>query len=96
MRDHAIQAHRLNHSAVSAMHCEECGEKLLDARRKAYPGCTMCVSCQGEQELRNKQRGGVIINSGCGCHPASLALIRRLAGESYRQTSQSSRWPEKL
>ncbi|HAT7568805.1 TPA: TraR/DksA family transcriptional regulator [Citrobacter werkmanii] len=58
MRDHAIQAHRLNHSAVSAMHCEECGEKLLDARRKAYPGCTMCVSCQGEQELRNKQRGG--------------------------------------
>ncbi|EEA8306296.1 TraR/DksA family transcriptional regulator, partial [Salmonella enterica subsp. enterica serovar Rubislaw] len=33
-------------------------DKLLDARRKAYPGCTMCVSCQGEQELRNKQRGG--------------------------------------
>lgn len=25
MRDHAIQAHRLNHSAVSATHCEECG-----------------------------------------------------------------------
>lgn len=43
---------------VSATHCEECGDKLLDARRKAYPGCTMCVSCQGEQELRNKQRGG--------------------------------------
>lgn len=41
MRDHAIQSHRLNHSAVSATHCEECGEKLLDARRKAYPGCTM-------------------------------------------------------
>lgn len=37
MRDHAIQAHRLNHSAVSATHCEECGDKLLDARRKAYP-----------------------------------------------------------
>ncbi len=35
MRDHAIQAHRLNHSAVSATHCEECGDKLLDARRKA-------------------------------------------------------------
>ena len=26
VRDHAIQAHRLNHSAVSATHCEECGE----------------------------------------------------------------------
>ncbi|EPV7104188.1 TraR/DksA family transcriptional regulator [Citrobacter freundii] len=58
MRDHAIQAHRLNHSAVSATHCGECGDKLLDARRKAYPGCTMCVDCQGEQELLNKQRGG--------------------------------------
>ncbi|MGO0169765.1 TraR/DksA family transcriptional regulator [Citrobacter freundii] len=58
MRENAIQAHRLNHSAVSATHCVECGDKLLDARRKAYPGCTMCVSCQGEQEFRNKQRGG--------------------------------------
>ncbi|ECD4212448.1 TraR/DksA family transcriptional regulator [Salmonella enterica subsp. enterica serovar Gatuni] len=54
MRDHAIQAHRLNHSAVSATHCVECGDKLLDAHRKAYPGCTMCVSCQGEMELRKK------------------------------------------
>lgn len=54
----AIQAHRLNHSAVSATHCEECGDNLPEARRKAYPGCTMCVSCHGEQELRNKQRGG--------------------------------------
>ncbi|HHJ4352611.1 TPA: TraR/DksA family transcriptional regulator [Citrobacter freundii] len=57
MRDHAIQAHRLNHSAVSATHCKECGDKLLDARRKAYPGCTMCVECLAERELRNKQRG---------------------------------------
>lgn len=56
-RDAALSMHRLNHSAVSATHCEECGDKLLDARRKAYPGCTMCVECQGEQELRNKQRG---------------------------------------
>ena len=57
MRDHAIQAHRLNHSAVSATHCEECGDKLLDERRKAYPGCTMCVECLAVLELRNKQRG---------------------------------------
>ncbi|MFM0888781.1 TraR/DksA family transcriptional regulator [Citrobacter freundii] len=57
-RDAALSMHRLNHSAVSATHCEECGDKLLDARRKAYPGCTMCVDCQGEQEFRNKQRAG--------------------------------------
>ncbi|WP_407200725.1 TraR/DksA family transcriptional regulator [Citrobacter freundii] len=55
MRDHAIQAHRLNHSAVSATHCEECGDKLQDARRKAYPGCTMCVSCQDDAERRNRR-----------------------------------------
>ncbi|WP_246842186.1 TraR/DksA C4-type zinc finger protein [Citrobacter sp. L55] len=27
---------------------------MSDERRKAYPGCTMCVSCQGEMELRKK------------------------------------------
>ncbi|MBS6076133.1 MAG: TraR/DksA family transcriptional regulator [Citrobacter freundii] len=53
-RDAALSMHRLNHSAVSATHCEECGDKLLDARRKAYPGCTMCVDCQGEMEFRKK------------------------------------------
>ncbi len=55
-RDAALSMHRLNHSAVSATHCEECGDNLPEARRKAYPGCTMCVSCQGEMELRKKIR----------------------------------------
>lgn len=54
MREHAIQAHRINRDAVSATHCEECCEPLPEARRKAYPGCTMCVDCQGEMELRIK------------------------------------------
>lgn len=53
-REAALSMHRLNRSAVSATHCEECGDKLLDARRKAYPGCTMCVECQGNMELRKK------------------------------------------
>ncbi|MDF7701281.1 MULTISPECIES: TraR/DksA family transcriptional regulator [Enterobacter] len=53
-REAALSMHRLNHSAVSATHCEECGDKLLDARRKAYPGCTMCVECQSNMELRKK------------------------------------------
>ncbi|EAT0029780.1 TraR/DksA family transcriptional regulator [Salmonella enterica] len=53
-RDAALSMHRLNHSAVSATHCEECGDKLLDARRKAYPGCKMCVECQSNMELRKK------------------------------------------
>ena len=53
-REAALSMHRLNHSAVSATHCEECGDKLLDARRKAYPGCTMCVECQSNMELCKK------------------------------------------
>ena len=57
MRENAIQAHRLDHSAVSATHCEQCDEQLSDERRKAYPGCTMCVACLQIVELRNKQRG---------------------------------------
>ena len=57
-REAALSMHRLNHSAVSATHCVECDEELPEARRKAYPGCTMCVSCLAEKELRNKQRGG--------------------------------------
>ena len=54
LRNNAIQAHRINHNAVSATECDECGEKLSDARRKAYPGCTMCVSCLDETETRMK------------------------------------------
>ncbi|MEB0886546.1 TraR/DksA C4-type zinc finger protein [Citrobacter freundii] len=54
MREQEIQAHRINRDAVSATHCVECDEALSDARRKAYPGCTMCVECQGEMELRKK------------------------------------------
>ncbi|HBV7992342.1 MULTISPECIES: TraR/DksA family transcriptional regulator [Citrobacter] len=54
-REAAPSMHRLNHSAVSATHCEECGDKLQDARRKAYPGCTMCVSCQDDAERRNRR-----------------------------------------
>lgn len=56
--EQAIAAHRLNPNAVSATHCEECDEQLSDERRKAYPGCTMCVACLQIVELRNKQRGG--------------------------------------
>lgn len=49
--DMAIAAHRINHNAISA----ECGEPIPEARRQAYPGCTMCVSCLEESELRMKQ-----------------------------------------
>lgn len=55
--DMAIAAHRLNHNAVSAEHCAECGEDIPEPRRAAVPGCQTCAECQGVIELKNKQRG---------------------------------------
>ncbi|WP_370607055.1 TraR/DksA family transcriptional regulator [Citrobacter werkmanii] len=53
--DMSIAAHRLNHSAVSATHCEECGDPLIPERRDAFPGCKKCVSCQEDEEKRNRR-----------------------------------------
>lgn len=55
--DMAVAAHRINHNAVSATNCIECGEKISDKRRKAVKGCTMCADCQHIAELKRKQRG---------------------------------------
>ena len=56
-RQAAIQAHRINHNAVSAEQCEKCGEDIPQARRIAVPGCQTCSECQGIIELKRKQRG---------------------------------------
>jgi len=51
MREQAIQAHRINRDAVS--------DQLPEARRKAYPGCTMCVECANYVEMHSKIKGVV-------------------------------------
>lgn len=55
--DQAIQAHRINHNAVSAEYCEECGEDIPEARRIAVPGCQTCIECQHLTEFKKKQKG---------------------------------------
>ncbi|UXY13382.1 TraR/DksA family transcriptional regulator [Kosakonia sp. ML.JS2a] len=52
----AIQAHRINRNAVSAEHCEECGDPIPEARRIDVPSCQTCAECQGIIELKNKQK----------------------------------------
>lgn len=37
-------------SGESSTHCEECGEVIPEARRKAAIGCRLCIECQTEQE----------------------------------------------
>ncbi|MEY7907514.1 TraR/DksA family transcriptional regulator [Citrobacter cronae] len=54
-REAALSMHRLNHSAASATHCEECGDPLIPERRDAFPGCKKCVSCQKDEEKRNRR-----------------------------------------
>lgn len=56
-RNASLSAHRINHNAVSATHCIECGEQISDKRREAVKGCTMCAECQGIAELKLKQKG---------------------------------------
>ncbi len=35
---------------IGAEECEDCGEPIPDARRRACPSCTRCVRCQAEFE----------------------------------------------
>ncbi|SEI82686.1 transcriptional regulator, TraR/DksA family [Azotobacter beijerinckii] len=39
-------------AAPSALWCEDCGERIPEARRVAVPGCDCCVSCQEIREIR--------------------------------------------
>jgi phage/conjugal plasmid C-4 type zinc finger TraR family protein len=34
----------------TAIECEDCGEEIPEARRRAVPGCRCCVECQEERE----------------------------------------------
>jgi phage/conjugal plasmid C-4 type zinc finger TraR family protein len=38
--------------ADSATHCEGrgCGKEIPESRRRAVPGCQLCVACQGRRE----------------------------------------------
>lgn len=35
-------------------HCEECGEKIPEARRKAVPGVRLCIKCQEDADKEQK------------------------------------------
>ena len=54
LANHAAQAG--NAAAVSAWFCEECGEPIPEARRRAAPGCRCCITCQNEIERYGKTR----------------------------------------
>ena len=38
-------------------YCEDCGERIPEARRKALPGSRTCVTCQSARDARRRQAG---------------------------------------
>ncbi|HHT7538902.1 TPA: TraR/DksA family transcriptional regulator [Raoultella planticola] len=57
-REAAIARHLINHAAVSATHCSDCGDEIPERRREAVAGCQRCAECQEEEELRSKHQKG--------------------------------------
>ena len=55
--EQTIQNMRINHNAVSATHCVDCGDPIPARRRELVAGCQRCVSCASDIELRLKQEG---------------------------------------
>ena len=39
-------------------HCEECGARIPEARRKAMPGVRLCVPCQEAHDLEQGSHTG--------------------------------------
>lgn len=58
VRAAGIDALRIDHSAISATECRECGESIPEARRMNMPGVQTCIDCQQEIEDRERIRRG--------------------------------------
>lgn len=43
----------------SAKTCEECGQAIPEARRKAVPGVQLCIRCQSELEGEETRTAGI-------------------------------------
>lgn len=54
--EQTIQNMRINHNAVSATHCVDCGDPIPTRRRELVAGRQRCADCQEEEELRGKHR----------------------------------------
>lgn len=51
LRDQALRAGLAGKTAAdSASHCGACDAPIPEARRRAVPGCQLCVMCQSRRE----------------------------------------------
>ncbi|NDY95456.1 DksA/TraR family C4-type zinc finger protein [Wenzhouxiangella limi] len=57
--DEAVQRARAHlPEGPSRLECEECGDSIPEARRRALPGVKLCVACQEEMDSRRANSGG--------------------------------------
>ncbi|HFZ8993606.1 TPA: DksA/TraR family C4-type zinc finger protein [Citrobacter freundii] len=42
----------------SLLECEECGDPIPEARRKAIPGVRLCLTCQQDKDLHKSSFSG--------------------------------------
>lgn len=54
INDEVKRARRNVPVGESLLCCEECGEEIPEARRKAIPGVRLCVACQEEADKAQK------------------------------------------
>lgn len=45
---------KINAHGIPVYLCEACGNPIPEARRKIFPGVTLCVECQAYQESMHK------------------------------------------
>ncbi len=45
---------KINAHGIPVYLCEACGNPIPEARRKIFPGVTLCVECQAYQERQRK------------------------------------------
>lgn len=57
--DDAVERARSNlPTGESLTHCEECGDPIPEARRKAVQGVRLCIKCQSELDEEQKAFAG--------------------------------------
>lgn len=54
IEDEVMRARSRLPKGESLMECEECGDPIPEARRKALPGVRLCLECQSERDTDEK------------------------------------------
>jgi phage/conjugal plasmid C-4 type zinc finger TraR family protein len=57
VKDAILSARARMPAGEGETHCEECGEEIPEARRRALPGARTCVPCQSGRDGHTRQAG---------------------------------------